>query len=77
MLKLVHGAAVREFLAKEAYIGGKVKARMEKEPLFRQPVVLLLYYLARTATADLKTHWPLPAAQLESVFSDLGISAEA
>jgi putative GTP pyrophosphokinase len=70
------GASIREFLSKETFVGGRVKLRVENEPLFRQPVVLLLYYLARNDTDDLKEWWPFTQKQLESVFSDLGIGAD-
>jgi hypothetical protein len=42
--------------------------------LYRQPVVLLLYYLVQYRREKLKDLWPLPASEIQPLFTDLGIS---
>lgn len=42
--------------------------------LFRQPVVLMLYYLIQYHRCELLQIWEQPKQQLEFIFSDLGIA---
>jgi hypothetical protein len=49
----------------------------EKAPisfLFRQPTIILLYYLASKARIDLRRQWPLTDRELDPVYADLGFS---
>ena len=44
--------------------------------LFRQPVILVIYYLVKYHRNELLEIWDQPGQQLELIYSDLGISFE-
>jgi putative GTP pyrophosphokinase len=45
--------------------------------LYRQPIILLLYYLVKYQREKLKTLWPLPPTEIQPLFNDLGIALNA
>jgi ppGpp synthetase/RelA/SpoT-type nucleotidyltranferase len=69
-------AAISELFRTKSFIFDRVKARRESNHIFRQPVVLLAYYLANTMPEQTKEIWPLDSADLALVFSDLGKNFE-
>lgn len=71
----VNMSAVEAFVAQRAYIRELIKKRHESF-LFRQPIVLLLYYLVSNRPSDCRRLWPLPPSQLEPFFTDMGIASD-
>lgn len=65
-------AAIPEFFQAKGFIFDRVKERRDTSHFFRQPVVLLAYYLTSTKPEQTKETWPLDTADLALVFSDLG-----
>lgn len=59
---------------REEHVGKWVNSKADEQFLFRQPAILLAYYLARRKRLVLKRHWPFTPDELEPLFSDLGIS---
>ena len=64
--------ALPAFFQSKEFIFERVKERREHSHFFRQPVVLLAYYLANLKPEQTKEIWPLDKAELALVFSDLG-----
>lgn len=62
------------FLGDKPYIQRLVADRASHQLLFRQPAVLLLYYLAETQPRETKARWPLTHDELRPIYDDLGIS---
>jgi putative GTP pyrophosphokinase len=68
---------VREFLVNEKpYVPEKVLEKATYRLLFRQPSILLVYYLAATNKRDAIEKWPLTPEEIRPVFVDLGIRFE-
>jgi ppGpp synthetase/RelA/SpoT-type nucleotidyltranferase len=65
---------VREFLINKPFIIQSINEKAPTNFLFRQPAVLLLYYLVETNRHLLKAEWPLPEMELWPILSDLGVS---
>jgi len=64
--------ALHAFLASKGYVFTKIQQHQAHHPFFRQPAVLLAYYLAATKPNQIQQHWPIDDAILNLVFSDLG-----
>jgi putative GTP pyrophosphokinase len=64
--------AIPEFFQVKGFIFNKVKERRESSHFFRQPTILLAYYLVNTIPEQAKENWPLDTTDLALVFSDLG-----
>ena len=77
-LKNALGADLEDRLARilksDPYIVDIIKERGAENSLYRQPVVLLLYELAKTRPAYLKEYWPLNHADIRPIYADLGVS---
>jgi len=68
---------VREFLRLKPFVPGKIAERAEYQHLFRQPVILLAYYLVFENPGEAKSVWPLTPDELRPVFDDLGKSFDS
>lgn len=65
------------FLGEKKYIPGRIINRVEYNPLFSQPCILFVYWLANQIdSGEILSKWPLPGniSGLELVLSDLGKS---
>jgi ppGpp synthetase/RelA/SpoT-type nucleotidyltranferase len=51
-----------------------VREKADEHFLFRQPTVLLVYFLARRKRISLQQHWPFTRTELEPIYTDLGQS---
>jgi hypothetical protein len=62
---------VTEFVHSEP-VARWVREKAEGHFLFRQPTILLVYFLARRKRISLQQHWPFTTTELEPVYTDLG-----
>lgn len=67
-------ATIEKFLNSKSYIFDRIKERRDDRQFFKQPSVLLGYFLASTMKNTTRENWPLDFTDLETIFSDLGIS---
>ena len=68
---------IHVLLSEKKYIPIRIINRVEYNPLFTQPCILFVYWLAsQLDSGELLSHWPLPGniSGLELVLSDLGKS---
>lgn len=65
-----------EFLKTKSYIPEKIAKRADESLLFRQPAVLLIYFLANQHPNETKKRWPLTPGELQLIYEDLGFSYE-
>jgi putative GTP pyrophosphokinase len=65
---------VKTFLDANTFITDNVKLRRNTSFIFKQPIVLLLYYLAKIQQVKLKDNFPLPVSNIQTIYTDLGIS---
>lgn len=72
MLPVDFDARLSTFLNEKSYVFGKIQVQKGQRHFFNQAVVLLAYYLAEFAPAQVKQYWPIEANELSKVFSDLG-----
>lgn len=65
-------ARIEEFLTAKPYIFDRIKEQEGQRYFFKQPAVLLAYFLAEKMPAQTRVHWPFDSDDLAKVFSDLG-----
>ena len=65
-------ADLRIFLKEVPPLRQWVRDRADTQVLFRQPAVLLVYYLADRKRHDLRREWPLLETELAPIMTDLG-----
>jgi len=63
---------VREFLRLKTFVGQRIAEKAEYQHIFKQPVILLAYYLVFENPGEAKNVWPLTPDELRPVFDDLG-----
>lgn len=61
------------FLAEKPYVVDRIKERAPTSLLYRQPAILLVYFSVRQAARAIAETSPLSRAELEPIYSDLGI----
>jgi hypothetical protein len=68
--------AMSKFLVSRPFIKTSIENKYHGNFLFRQPSVLLIYYLATRWNCEIKRSWPYGSLQneLDTIFSDLGIA---
>lgn len=57
---------------KYPFISDRIRDRFEGYPAFRQPTIILAYYLVSMKPHVVKQKWPLNLQDIEPVFTDLG-----
>jgi len=62
------------FIEANPFIKIKIREKHDHDLLFRQPVVLLIYYLAQNRKHVTRARWPFTEAEITPVFTDLGIA---
>ncbi len=65
-----------EYFSKNAWILERVKEKSSYSFLYRQPIILLLFFLIRQNKYAFKTDSPLPLDKIEPIYTDLGIAVE-
>ena len=65
-------AQIEEFLTDKSYVFDRIKQQNGQRHFFKQPTVLLAYFLAATMPAQTRKSWPIDSDDLAKVFSDLG-----
>lgn len=63
---------IAEFLVKLPFVIEQVQKRAKFAHSFRQPWVLLAYYLVQIAPRKTKEQWPLTFEEIEPIYTDLG-----
>lgn len=66
---------VPKFIEAHPFIKDKIVEKHDQDLLFRQPVVLLLYYLAFSRKHVTQSRWPFTEAEIAPVYTDLGIAS--
>ncbi len=61
------------FLQEQSWIIDRVKEKRDVYFLYKQPIILLLFFLVRNHKMKIKENWPLPFEKLKPIYSDLGI----
>jgi hypothetical protein len=68
-------AQIEELLAEYPFIAERIKDHIgQKNPLFSQPSVLLVYLSVSKSPKRAKDAWPLTPAEMEPLLNDLGES---
>ncbi len=67
---------LNSFISSRAFITTRIRERRGTLFLFRQPTVLILYYLVANAAHEVDRNWPFESLreELNFIFSDLGIA---
>lgn len=65
---------VSDFINSKLFIIEIIKEKESRYILYRQPMIFLIYYLAKHHGKELEENWELTDDLLSPIFSDLGIS---
>lgn len=65
---------VREFILENPFIKETIRKQYSNDLLYRQPIVLLIYYLIGCKQHLLIQNWPLTLQELQPLFTDLGVA---
>lgn len=65
---------VMSFINSKSFITDRIKEKESRYLLYRQPMIYLIYYLAKYHGKELEENWELTEDLLIPIFSDLGIS---
>lgn len=63
---------VYEFISKKTFIIDRINDRALEKLLYRQPVILILYYLVYKIQNIVLKLWPFTQEELEPIYTDLG-----
>ncbi len=59
---------------KYAYLWDRIREKAKRDIFFRQPIILLVYFLSHLYRSTLPDKWPLERKLLEPIYSDLGLA---
>ncbi|MFC2038966.1 GTP pyrophosphokinase family protein [Chloroflexota bacterium] len=77
LLEGTNSADIKKFILEEKpVIKDIISSKVNELFIYRQPIVLLLYYLIHHQRENLKQSWPLPLSEIQPLFSDLGIALD-
>lgn len=69
--------ALRKFIGEKAYLTDIIRTRRDNNLLYRQPAILLLYFVVANARRGAVRNSPLSEAEIAPVYSDLGLAVPA
>jgi putative GTP pyrophosphokinase len=69
--------AVRQFIEQKPFVVERIRERVSKKLLFRQPSIFLAYMAISARPGDAREAWPLTPSEMKPIFADLGISNPA
>lgn len=64
--------AIKKLFEDKPFLVDRVKEQSIAKLLFRQPVILLVYYFVDVTPHKMKLNWPLTPEELRPIFVDLG-----
>lgn len=65
---------IEQFITENTFIKEKILERSTSLSLYRQPIILLMYYLIKVQRTTARQLWPLTETELEPLYTDLGIA---
>ncbi|TGU93043.1 RelA/SpoT family protein [Mesorhizobium sp. M00.F.Ca.ET.151.01.1.1] len=69
--------AIIKFLDANSFVAERIGERANAKLLYRQPAILLVYFLASRYRGATKAKWPLTADELRPIYVDLGLNFDA
>lgn len=73
-VELYDYASLKRFVKEFEYINEKIIERSKYKYLYRQSIILFVYFLVYSKRKIAKAKWPLFPKDLEQIFTDLGFS---
>ncbi|RWD29874.1 MAG: RelA/SpoT family protein [Mesorhizobium sp.] len=70
-------AQISAFLSDKGFIADRIAERAASKLLYRQPAILLVYFLVARQPAATKAKWPLTPDELRPIYVDLGLNFDA
>ncbi|MDO3383845.1 GTP pyrophosphokinase [Gilvimarinus algae] len=65
---------IEDFMSENSFLVDSIKSNFDSGGLYRQSVVLFVYYLLRKRKQRLMADWPFSMEKLEPLANDLGVS---
>lgn len=66
-----------KFIQGRTYLQERIKDKKKLNILYRQPIILLLFYLIKNFRCQMLLDWPLDDDILSPIFTDLGVSFDS
>ncbi|MGE5458107.1 MAG: (p)ppGpp synthetase, partial [Methanococcaceae archaeon] len=76
LLKEIAVSDIDSFLTRNSFLHEVIKSKTTISLLYRQPIILFLYFLIKMRRNVCKNNWPLTDEELRPLFTDLGIAFE-
>jgi ppGpp synthetase/RelA/SpoT-type nucleotidyltranferase len=76
VLNEVNVSDLESFLNSSSYLSDIIKRNFSASLIYRQPIILFIYYLITKKKNICKKYWPLTDSELRPLFTDLGIAFE-
>lgn len=67
-------ALIADLFKEQTGLVNRIQERAATDVLYRQPAILLVYYLANTKRNKTRELWPFTSDALDTIYADLGIS---
>jgi putative GTP pyrophosphokinase len=67
---------IKDFIATKIFLKDRIASQHDTKVLYRQPIILLVYFLIEKKRTQLKKHFPLTTDELRPFFNDLGLSLD-
>lgn len=67
---------INDFLDEKSFIKDKIRSNYNLNLLYKQPIVLMIYYLISNKRFKLRQLWPLTDEELRPFYTDLGITLD-
>lgn len=75
-IKEINFSDIENFIIENKFLGEIVQEKFELSLLYKQPVILFIYYLINKKRNICRMNWPLTETELKPMFIDIGVAFE-
>lgn len=68
---------IQRFIEENEFVKKRIYERQQDSLLYRQPIILLLYYVLAHQKNRFREYWPLTDHEMQPLFTDLGHAFES
>ncbi|MBI5215069.1 MAG: hypothetical protein HY960_04900 [Ignavibacteriae bacterium] len=67
-------ADIEAFISRHSYLANVIKRNLDLSFLYKQPIILFIYFMIEKQKNVFRNKWPLTESELRPMFTDMGIS---
>jgi putative GTP pyrophosphokinase len=68
---------IQQFIERNTFLKERIRERQQDFLIYRQPIILLMYYLLANEKSRFRQLWPFSDNELQPIFTDLGIAFDS